>query len=114
VEEGELMSRRLDAVLVGVKQELERRHVLADDLIAGRLTLAQATDAHMALNESRPGHLATLRTAYPGNTDRECAARQAVAFTRDRPGGPTFQKSVSRRLAAEFEAMFPGAEPVFP
>lgn len=73
-------------------------------LIAGRLTLTEATERFAELNAARPAYLPTLRTAYPGDTDQEKFARNVISFALPRVP-PHERAALSARLEAELRQM---------
>jgi hypothetical protein len=74
------------------------------DLIAGRVTLAEATEHFTALNADRPRYLAALREVYPGATDQEKFARNVISFVVARVE-PHERAAISSRLETELRQM---------
>lgn len=75
---------------------------IISDLIAGRTTLADATERFTVLNEARPDYLTTVRDAFPGSTDQEKFARNVISFAVARVG-PHERAALSSRLEAELQ-----------
>jgi hypothetical protein len=112
VEANRRTAAELDGALADVRDQLRAKVRLSDELAAGRLTLAEATDQFAAMVAASPRAAADLRRRFPdAATDRERAARHAVEFTRARLADPAERDGVSGRVATELAALFPAARP---
>jgi hypothetical protein len=74
------------------------------DLIAGRSTLAEATDRFTELNAARPEYVQSLRESFPGTTDQEKFARNVISFALSRAALPE-RAALSSRLEGELRQM---------
>lgn len=84
------------------------KEAIVADLLAHRITLADATDRFAALNESRPDYMELIRAQYPGQTDQEKLARNVIAFTELR--APVSERpAVKNRLEADLHRMRAGS-----
>lgn len=61
-------------------QRLILKADITQDLIEGRITLADATERFTALNELTPECMTTTRQLYKGNSDVEKVGKQVIAF----------------------------------
>jgi hypothetical protein len=77
---------------------------IVEELLAGRVTLAEATDQFAEINESLPHSMDRIRATCPGQSDREKLARNVIAFARARAPGHEWD-AVERRLEAELQQM---------
>lgn len=97
-----------DAELDEMREETQRRIEVKEsiiaNLIAKRMTLSEATDRFMLLNERRPDFLAAIRATYPGHTDREKMARNVIAFIQSRTT-PGQREILLRELEDELNRM---------
>src|SRR5262249_23603605 len=95
-----------------VKQDLERRNAavidritakdqVADEVIAGRLTLVEAAARFRDLNAVPPDHPDPYRTTYPGGSDREKLCRQVISWVASATGRA---QAEARALVACLEA----------
>lgn len=91
-EDGEVLRR------IAIKESI------INELLAGRTTLADATDQFVALNEARPDYIETIRNSFPGTTDREKFARNVIAFAIPRVP-PDERAALSSRLEVELQQM---------
>ncbi len=91
-----------------VRQRIAIKEAIVADLIAGRCTLAAATDQFTELNAARPEYLTVLRTEFAGETDREKFARNVIAFTLPRVAAPE-RAALRARLDAELRRMLAGS-----
>lgn len=100
-------SARLQAEDEEVRQRIAVKEALIVELIAGRTTLAKVTDEFAELDASRPSYLATLHMIYPDTSDRECIARNVIAYVLPRVT-PEERAALSSRLEDELHQMFSG------
>jgi hypothetical protein len=95
-----------DARLSDEGDDVLRRIAIKDaivgDLIAGRVTLVEATDRFTALNAARPRYLAALRESFSGATDQEKFARNVISFAVCRVE-PHERAELSSRLETELQ-----------
>lgn len=87
-----------------VLRRIAIKDAIVQELIAGRITLATATDRFTELNVGRPRYLAALRDGYPGATDQEKFARNVISFAVSRVE-PTERPALSSRLETELRQM---------
>lgn len=92
---------------------IARKTEIADALLRGELTLAEAAAQFREVNASDPIALAEFRRMHPGADDDELTYRQVVHFAY---AGPRWlaAKRVPRlrQLEGEFHARFPAAAPI--
>lgn len=85
--------------------QVEVTHHLADELAAGRLSLAEAADELARLNDGRFGFAAGLGAAYPDAPGpRHRIARYAIDKGLHRLTGPD-REAAAARLEAEYRAL---------
>lgn len=84
-------------------QRITLKRLMSYELMAGRVSLAEATDGFLAADEGCPKSLAVLRKMFPGRSDRERAARNVIAWAHcgDEP-----RPNLVARLEAEFRSLF--------
>jgi len=97
-------SNRLDAEDGDVRQRIELKETLIDELLAGRATLTETTEKFMTLNSTRPQYMAVIRASYPGETDQEKMAQNVISFVLTRAPAER-QDAVVRQLEAELRQM---------
>ncbi|MDB5310242.1 MAG: hypothetical protein JWO38_4444 [Gemmataceae bacterium] len=102
-----LRSAELDEERDAARASTEVRGQLVEELIAGRLSLAEVAEYILQLNRDRTGWLVALRLAYPTAVDdRERAARSVLAAVEmDTIGDPSRQSETNKRLRAELMAL---------
>jgi hypothetical protein len=96
--------RELDDERYHLLERTAFKRGLVAEVTAGRLSLAEATDGFLAVDEGNPQSLATLRRLLPGRSDREREARSVLAWARC---GEAPQFDLGARLDAEFRILFP-------
>ncbi|MBA4187544.1 MAG: hypothetical protein C0467_05940 [Planctomycetaceae bacterium] len=86
------------------------KDALITDLVSGRRTLAEVTEAFLAMNQRWPESMAVVRGHYPGRTDEEKTAHNVMGFVQYELANatPAQQAKVLTRLRAEFDARYPG------
>jgi hypothetical protein len=87
---------------IGAKEEV------AEGLITGSISLAEATDRFLALNRPYPEYVNMIRETFPGSTDEEKTARNVIAYCLLRANSPAEQEQLAQRFEAQFRAMFEG------
>jgi hypothetical protein len=89
---------------------LEAKRRIAHDLIAQRLTLLQAAELFLDLNELNPDfHWEGFRNLHPEMSDDERCCRQVIAIVRwELLADPDQGKAVVKRLEAELQAHLRG------
>lgn len=99
----------LTADIADVQGQIRAKEALADELIAGRLSLAAAADQFGAMIETRPAMLRGLRCLYPDvSSDRELVARHVMDYARSRANDQGERSRVAERMTTEFGTLFPG------
>ncbi len=77
---------------------------IVTNMLAGRITLAEATERFTVLNASRPRYLDAIRKEYPGATDEEKMARNVIGYAL--PRVPANERdTVACRMEAELGQM---------
>ena len=111
---------RLDGEIADVQAQIRGTERLVEELIAGRLTLTDATDQFEAMLAAQPRTAKGLRLLYPDATsDRERVARHVVDYTRSRMTDPAERDRLGARMTTELSLLFPspttrpaGADPM--
>jgi hypothetical protein len=87
-----------------VLRRIAAKDTIVADLIAGRTTLARATERFAVLNAGQPEYMEAIRATFPGETDQEKCARNVIAFARMRV--PAEQRdALESRLEAQLHEM---------
>lgn len=90
------------------RQQMMRSAV--DDVVEGRVTLAEATALFTELNKEPRDLTPAIRTNYPAATERESVARQVIGWAKSRVGGNSSRaRQLAARLNRELAAMRAGA-----
>ena len=97
-------AQRLDAEDEYVRRRIELKEMIVRDLVAERVSLAEATDRFVELNALRPRSAEAVRESFPGATDREKTARNVIAYALTR-STPDQQGAISSRLETELRQM---------
>ncbi len=87
-----------------IQRRIALKEGIVGDLLAGRLSLAEATSQFAALNLPRADAMAVIRATYPGRTDEEKLARNVIEYARLRVDDKT-PPGVMARLEAEFDRL---------
>jgi hypothetical protein len=96
----------LEASAAELRQRHEAKSALIDDLIAGRVTLAEVAEQFMILNRGRPACMEVIRRTCSGATDEEKMARNVIRFAEASFQDDPNAAAVRTRLEAELAAMF--------
>ncbi len=97
----------LDAEVAANHSLKREKWELTDELIAGRLSLADAADAFRTVEAAYHGDFRLVQCAYRGLPEDEAACCHALYWARLRlRHDPTRAAEVLPRLRAEFEARF--------
>ncbi|QJW96502.1 hypothetical protein [Frigoriglobus tundricola] len=91
---------RLDAEDEEVRRRITVKDAIADELLANRITLAEAVERFTEMFPTRSKYLAAIRDAYPGATDQEKIAHHTVAYT-TLHAAPAERAATAERLHAE-------------
>ncbi|HEX4607124.1 MAG TPA: hypothetical protein VH092_02880 [Urbifossiella sp.] len=99
---------RITGEIADAQVEIQAKERLADELIAGRMTLADATDRFETMVNGRPRMMIGLRCMYPdAKTDRERVALHVIEYTKDRLTDPAEKNRIWVRMATEMAVLFP-------
>jgi hypothetical protein len=104
------LADRDDAIL----RRIAIKESLIADLIAGRTTLAETAARFLELNEGEPGYLVVLRSAVPGDSDLERAARNVIDYATDRVADPAGRDDLRHRLEADLARLQDADHPAVP
>jgi hypothetical protein len=85
---------------------VEYKQYVARELVAGRMSLAEAADEFLRVNAEDPKVLASILEKYPGADEREKSAHNVIAFARARCLTEAEANEVYDKLAAEFALLF--------
>lgn len=104
------LAERDDTIL----RRIAIKEALVTELIAGRLTLAEAAARFLELHEDEPGHLAVLRSSVPGDTDLERSARNVIDYVGERVPDQTHRSDLCSRLEADLARLHDADRPAVP
>ena len=99
------VQERLTAADVPIVNRIAAKEVLVEELIRGRLTLAETTAHFRILNAGAPQFAEFLRENYPDGTDEERAAQNVIDYAAHRVADPAERETVTCRLTAELADM---------
>ncbi|MBN9523554.1 hypothetical protein J0H58_34425 [bacterium] len=103
---------RLSGQINHVTEQILAKERLAAELIAGRVTLADAAAEFETMMVTQPQVAASIRAKYPdAATDRERAARHVIDFANLRLADPAARDRLAVRMSAELEVLFPTTRP---
>ena len=108
VRTSEVEDDRLTAEGDDVLRRIAIKEAIITELLAGRTTLADASERFAALNGARPDYVATLREVFPGATDQETYARNVISFALPRVPAQD-RDALSSRLEAELQQILASA-----
>lgn len=104
----ETESARLTGRINDVHDQILAKERLTAELLAGRITLAEAAEQFEPMIAAQPRIAADLRVKYPdATTDRERAARHVIEYARLRVTDAADRDALAVRMSAELEALFP-------
>jgi hypothetical protein len=104
-EEEALRTHRLEFEARLLRDSMRANRAIRDDLVAGRLSLAEALAAFRAEDARRPAHLRMRPDSFPGATPEERYARMVLSQVRWHLQGRPCQSAVLDRLEAELQAL---------
>lgn len=78
--EDDALTAELEGMSRELRQRIEVKNRLVDELLAGRTTLAEVTTQFLAMNQTRKEYMVTVRMHYSGATDAEKTARNVIGF----------------------------------
>lgn len=113
VEESAQRGLALDAAHDDVRSRIDLKETLVEELIGGRICLAEVAFQFMVLNEGHPEYMAAIRRTYRTGTDLQRTARNVVDYTLPRLEGetPSRQAEVTARLNAELADLLKSEAP---
>jgi hypothetical protein len=95
---------RLEREQVMIRQRMMKS--IADDVVDGRVTLAEATSLFSELNKQPRDLTAIIRRNFPADTERQSVARQVISWSTMRVAAdPSRSRALTIRLNREFAAM---------
>ena len=103
-----------DPAVALVAGHIRAKNELIRGVIAGRVTIRQATDRFLALNAEFPATVTALRDRYPGLSDREMTARNVLDFVREEHLPADDRRAVEARLSEEYVREFGPGYPSAP
>ncbi|HYH63764.1 MAG TPA: hypothetical protein VD866_03605 [Urbifossiella sp.] len=99
---------RLDGEIADIQAQVRGKERLVEELIAGRITLTDATDQFEAMLAAQPRTANGLRLLYPdAASDRERVARHVVDYSRARLTDPAERDRLGARMTMELSQLFP-------
>ncbi len=104
-------SQHLDSANEEVSQRVMAVEALARTLAEGQASLTEVARDFLAMHENQPFFHEQHQISFPGRTLLESAARD-VANRANLMADPAKREQLIQRLTAEFQAAFPGAEPL--
>ncbi len=100
-------SAALDAEVAASHSLRQQKRELTAELVAGRLSLAEAAEAFQEVEVTYHGDLRYIRHAYPNLPEDEATYCHALQWARRRlPCDPARAAEILAGLRAEFEARF--------
>ncbi len=96
----------LEAAQKQTAHRLEVKMRLLEELVAGRLTLAEVSGYFSELNAEAPLYEELIRLNVRGHTAEERSARNVLEHLRGVPMNPTQREAVFARLHREFHDRF--------
>jgi hypothetical protein len=92
----------LDAQWAVVRNRIQVRQTIVDEVLAGRMTVAEAVVRFQELNRMSPHCMALLRQAHPGESDEQCVRRQVWRYLQSAlEERPAEARAIRQRLEAE-------------
>jgi len=91
-----------------IRHRISLKEVIIADLLANRITLAEATEQFTVMNASRPQYMTMIRSSFPGETDQEKFARNVISFALLRVK-PQERDALNHRLEKELHLMLTGS-----
>jgi hypothetical protein len=104
VRNAEAEGERLDAEDAEVLSRIRMKESIVTDLVAGRITMAEATDQFTELCAPHPAQMEVIRDRFPGATDREKIAHNVIAFALQRVD-PDQRDAIASRLENDLRQM---------
>ena len=93
--------RQLAADDITVLNRITAKEALTDEVIAGRVTLADAAAQFLALSSDAPLYLTYLLDTYPHAADDERVALNVIDYATQRVEDPAERDALACRLLAE-------------
>lgn len=90
---------------IAVLNRITAKEALVDEVIAGRLALADAAAQFLALSADSATYLTYVREAHPTGTDEERVARNVIEYVAQRVDRSPEGDAILCRLAAELDVM---------
>jgi hypothetical protein len=106
----EVQGSELDGELEHVLDVSSLKRRMAEDLVAGRVSLREAAATVLTLDTSLPRFPTDLRALQLGNDGLELEARQMIGRSIRLATGPMALFFTAACLVAEFDALFPNAK----
>jgi hypothetical protein len=106
------VSRALNADRESLLSQSATKRVTTEDLVAGRITLEEATARFLALDEGWPRIQYHVHTSFSGTSDWEKEARCIISLVCRKSLTPSERQSLLDRLKSEFTQLFPNASNV--
>jgi hypothetical protein len=95
---------QLEAEDTDVRNRILIKEAIVTDLIAGRISLAEAAEQFTVLNADHPRYTEVIRAQFPGVPDHEMMARHVIAYALPRAAAHE-RSAVAKRLDAELHQM---------
>lgn len=100
-------TERLAADDMTVLNRIGAKESLVNEVIAGRLSLADAAEQFLDLSADAPNYLDILRDRFPDGTDEVRVARNVIEYVTQRVADPARRDALTSQLAAELADMTP-------
>jgi hypothetical protein len=97
-----------DPDFAALQRNMEAKDAVAEEVIAGRMTLAEAADRFRVINAARPSHLPFHLDAFPGGGDEERNCRHVIRFVDSSLMGRPDREAVVARLESELQRHLAG------
>jgi hypothetical protein len=95
-----------------IQKNLEAKDEVAREVIAGRMTLAEAAARFRTIDASRPPHLPVHLDVVPGSSDEERICRQVIAYVENNLEGRPDRDAVLARLEADLRRHLEVKKPI--
>jgi hypothetical protein len=107
----EQLGAELQDISAALHRANDTKQDVAREVLAGRLTLAQAVDCYREIHEHLPISWASMRKHYPGDTDQERWCRNVFSWVQSETGDQPDQRAALAKLDLEMQRYLEEIEP---
>lgn len=101
VSEAKIRNSELDRQEDMVRRRIVIKESLITEMIAARISLQEAVEQFLLLNQEIPEYMAVIRTTYPGSNDFEKTTQNVIDFATVRVAPGKERKELVARLESE-------------